>query len=125
ERGQAPDPADWLASHPEHAAELAAFLADLGRFASFLGLSDATDADLTQVRGSAPTPDATDPDLTKVRDDSSSASTAPNAAQVEGFGGYELLSEIGRGAQGAVFRARVKGTSLEVALKQLRAADEH
>ncbi len=105
EQGQAPDPTDWLARHPEHAAELAAFLADLGLFASFLGLSEITDPDLTRVR------------------DTDAPGAPAGAAPVEGFGGYEMLGEIGRGAQGTVHRARVKGTSLEVALKILRTAD--
>ena len=96
ERGQAPEPADWLASHPEHAAELAAFLADLGRFGSFLGLPDAPNHDLTA--------------------DFDGGSDSPR----ERFGGYELLAEIGHGTQGVVYRARLRGTSLEVALKSLR-----
>jgi eukaryotic-like serine/threonine-protein kinase len=96
ERGQAPEPTDWLARHPEHAAELAAFLADLGRFGSFIGLPNVSAHDLTADLGSA--------------------SSEPR----ERFGGYELLGEIGRGAQGVVYRARLKGTALEVALKLLR-----
>jgi eukaryotic-like serine/threonine-protein kinase len=98
ERGQAPDPADWLARHPDHAADLAAFLADLGRFGSFLGLPDVPNHDLT----------------------ADFEPGAPNGEPRERFGGYELLREIGRGTQGIVYRARLKGTSLEVALKLLR-----
>jgi serine/threonine-protein kinase len=100
EQGRAPDPADWLARHPECAVELAAFLADLGRFGSFLGLPVTADPDLT-------TPPDTGPD------------DEPAGAR---FGGYELLGEIGRGTQGIVHRARLAGTSLVVALKELRAA---
>jgi serine/threonine-protein kinase len=97
ERGQAPDPAEWLARHPEHARELAAFLADLGTFGSFLGLPNVPNHDLT-------------------------ADFEPGAAGEtrERLGGYELLGEIGHGAQGVVYRARLAGTSLLVALKQLR-----
>ena len=32
--GRTPDPADWIARHAEHAAQLAAFFADIGRFGS-------------------------------------------------------------------------------------------
>lgn len=99
ERGTAPDPAEWLARHPEHAAELAAFLADLGRFGSFLGLPNAPNHDLT---------------LTKLSGDA-----APTSQTVR-FGGYEMLGQIGAGGMGVVYRARLTGTSLVVALKELR-----
>ncbi len=41
------------------------------------------------------------------------------AAQLGEFAGYRLLGEVGRGAQGAVFRAVQPGTGREVALKHL------
>jgi len=93
ERGDAPDPAEWLARHPEHAAELAAFLADFSRFAPLLGLSD---GDKTIDYRSVGTDDG-------VR-----------------FGGYELLDKLGEGGMGTVYRARPAGTTLAVALKQIR-----
>ncbi|HEX2837411.1 MAG TPA: serine/threonine-protein kinase [Phycisphaerales bacterium] len=41
------------------------------------------------------------------------------APQLGDFAGYRLLGEVGRGAQGAVFRAVQPGTGREVALKHL------
>jgi hypothetical protein len=95
ERGESPDPAEWVARHPGHAVELATFFADLGVFASFLGMS--TDFDATT--------------------DYRPAGESPAA---ERFGEYELVGEIGRGAMGIVHRARVAGTHLVVALKQVQ-----
>jgi serine/threonine-protein kinase len=100
ERGAPPDPAEWLGRHPAHAAELAAFLADLTRFGAFLnipppGAADAT-ADYRHREGDG------------------------EPAPCERFGDYQLLGEIGRGAMGVVYRARLVGTSRVVALKRLR-----
>jgi len=101
ERGQAPDPADFVARHPAHAAALAAFLADLGQFGDFLGLPPVAAADLT--RDYAPAGEARRPG--------------------ERFGEYELLgAPIGEGGMGVVYRARLAGTGLVVALKQIRDA---
>jgi hypothetical protein len=101
ERGHAPDPADWLARHPEYAAELATFLADLGRFAPLLGVRDLPALDLT-------------------------APFHPTGPQEEEprpgdrFGEYELVEKIGEGGMGIVYRATLVGTSLVVALKRLK-----
>jgi serine/threonine-protein kinase len=101
ERGEAPDPADWLAQHPDHAADLAQFLADLGMFGPFLGLPGLPrDLDLTAdfaggVPGSAAQPG-------------------------ERFGAFELVEKLGEGGMGEVFRAVHVGTRLAVALKRLK-----
>jgi serine/threonine-protein kinase len=97
EQGLNPNPAEWLARHPEHAAGLAAFFADVGRFGSFLGLPSRSHMDETV-------------------DHLGAGDAAPERSR---FGDYELLSEIGRGAMGTVHRARLKGTNLVVALKQV------
>jgi serine/threonine-protein kinase len=106
EQGQTPDPADWLARHPEHAAQLALFLADLGRFGGLLGLPLSAHFDLT----------------TDYRDRDGPATPSPEDA-AKRFGEYELLGVIGGGGMGTVYRARVAGTTLIVALKQIRAGD--
>ena len=101
ERGERPDPADWLARHPEHAAELAKFLADLGLFATLLGMGKLPpDVDLT----------------VPVRP------TGPPGAEPPGdrFGEYDLVEQIGAGGMGVVYRATLAGTSLVVALKRLK-----
>lgn len=98
ELGRRPDAAAWVARHPAHAAELTAFLSDLGRFGSFLGLGSRTDPDATVDHRSA-----------------------TDARPKEQLGEYELLGEVGRGAMGVVYKARPSGTNLVVALKQLPA----
>ncbi len=102
ELGNAPDPVEWLARHPEHAAELAAFLADLVLFAPLLGMEKLPpDLDLT-----APFPP-----------------TEPQGEEPQPgdrFGDYQLLERIGTGGMGAVYRATIVGTSLVVALKRLK-----
>ena len=104
ERGQVPDPAEWVARHPEHAAELAAFLSDLGRFGEFLGIPSVPNTDLTADYGTLEVQPKT---------------AIRNAG--ERFAEYELLGmPIGEGGMGIVFRAQLTGTSLVVALKQIR-----
>ncbi|QJW93811.1 serine/threonine-protein kinase [Frigoriglobus tundricola] len=104
ERGDPPHPAEWLARHPAHAAELAAFLADLGRFGPFLGLP------------------ALPPDLDRTAGYSSDESARGSEPPADRFGEYELVGVIGEGAMGVVHRAILVGTSLTVALKRLKVA---
>lgn len=106
ERGQAPDPASWIARHPDHAAELLAFLADLGRFGTFLGLpKQAALESTTDMCSPADSTDAT-----------------AEGSEGERFGEYELIRVLGRGGMGTVYEARLAGTSLRVALKVLQPA---
>jgi serine/threonine-protein kinase len=102
ERGQAPDAASWIARHPDHAAELLAFLTDLGRFGTFLGLP------------TIPALEAT----TEFRPAAAGADTAPGG-EGERFVEYELIRVLGQGGMGTVYEARLAGTSLRVALKVL------
>jgi serine/threonine-protein kinase len=98
ESGANPKPDEWIARHPHHAAGLAAFIADLGRFGSFIGM---------------PTPPHLD-------DTVDLAGPRPPKVETGRFGDYEILGEVGRGAMGVVYRARLKGTNLVVALKEVR-----
>ncbi|CAN5311617.1 hypothetical protein BH11PLA2_BH11PLA2_27070 [soil metagenome] len=101
ERGESPDPAEWLAQHPAHAAELAGFLADLGRFAPLLGLA-AMPANFDRTAAFRP---------------SGSQDAEPKPG--DRFGEYELVAQIGAGGMGVVYQATLAGTSLVVALKRL------
>lgn len=103
ERGEAPDAADWLARHPDKAPELAAFLDDLGRFGTLLGI-----------------PQRSDPDRTTDFQHRELVRCMPDSERGERFGEYELLGELGRGGMGIVYRARITGTAMVVALKQIR-----
>lgn len=108
ERGQAPEPASWIARHPDHAAELLAFLANLGRFGTFLGLpaQPALEA-TTDLRSPAAGIDA----------------ESVAGGEGERFGEYELIRVLGQGGMGTVYEARLAGTSLRVALKVLKPAE--
>src|SRR5579884_1044493 len=107
ERGQAPAPASWIARHPDHAVELLAFLADLGRFGTFLGLPRQPALEETT-------------DLTSPADGTDARSAA---GEEERFGEYELIRVLGQGGMGTVYEARLAGTSLRVALKVLKPAE--
>src|SRR5215472_15119643 len=81
ERGQAPAPAGWIARHPDHAAVLLAFLADLGRFGTFLGLPPQPGLEET----------------TDLRSPAAGGDSVP-ASESEGerFGEYELIRVLGQ-----------------------------
>ncbi len=108
ERGQAPAPASWIARHPAHAAELLAFLTDLGRFGTFLGLPRQPALEETT-------------DLSSPAADPAARSVA--GSEGERFGEYELIRVLGQGGMGTVYEARLVGTSLRVALKVLQHAE--
>src|SRR5262245_34408914 len=80
ERGEGPDREEFLARHPEFAAELAEFFAGQDRFDSLAAA----------VRTPAPPTNPTLP---------------PEDAPVGSFGDYEILEEVGRGGMGVVYKA--------------------
>jgi len=98
EAGRSPDRADWLARHPDLAARLRAFFADLDRIgqqASAFRLPDST----VSAGGSGAT------DLPRVRY----------------VGDYELLEEVARGGMGVVYKARQVSLNRVVAVKMILA----
>jgi tRNA A-37 threonylcarbamoyl transferase component Bud32 len=100
ERGEHPDREAILASHPDLAAELAAYFADLDRMNRIAAPLKLTSSDLTTGL------------------DGDSAVPLP---VVRYFGDYELEAEVARGGMGVVYRARQKSLNRVVALKMILA----
>src|SRR5438552_8127696 len=90
ETGQAPDRQQWLASHPELAAELSEFFADQDQFDQRAAPLRVVAEISTSRKGEAETPPRSVRELT--------FSAAPSALRT--FGDYELLEVIGKGGMG-------------------------
>jgi WD40 repeat protein/tRNA A-37 threonylcarbamoyl transferase component Bud32 len=112
--GRAPDPYEFIARHPEIAAELQAFFADREQFKEFA----------LPVLPAARRP--AQPDKEPER---AAPTLAPGEARPAGgrlgtvryFGDYELLQEIARGGMGVVYKARQVSLKRLVALKMILA----
>jgi WD40 repeat protein/serine/threonine protein kinase len=105
--GEAPNPDDWLAHHPDLSAELNQFFHDQEHFRQWtapLRAAEKTEAG-RQLRR-----------LMHLLLDETSFVPFPRS-----FGAYELLAEIGRGGMGVVYRARHRSLNRLVALKMIRA----
>src|SRR5262245_4042651 len=92
ERGEAPDRDRLLAQHPEFAAELAEFFAGQRVEALLAAFRRATT--VVELPPEIETP-------------------------VQSFGDYEILSELGHGGMGVVYKARQKSLNRAVALKMI------
>jgi WD40 repeat protein len=103
EAGQAPDRREFLARHPDLAADLTAFFTYRDRFTRAAG----------QI-GPAAVPRSSDATLAQ----GGSAAVAPPMAG-RSFGDYELLEEIARGGMGVIFKARQVSAHRVVALKMV------
>jgi tetratricopeptide (TPR) repeat protein/tRNA A-37 threonylcarbamoyl transferase component Bud32 len=111
ERGETPDPADWLARHPEFATELADFFGDQHEV-------DGVAAALREVAEAASGGATDDPDATEA-DTPDAQADAPLAS----FGDYEVLGELAHGGMGVVYKARQRSLNRPVALKVIRAGE--
>ena len=141
DHGNPPDPADWLARHPDLQPELAQFLADQSRLNRLVSPlrppeiegettegprgfddADAATADLSTLAWEDVVGPAVDPFLT-IADPSSGRSDPAEPARGEKiryFGDYRLLEKIGEGGMGVVYRAHQISLNRPVAVKMIR-----
>lgn len=108
--GKPISPDEFVAAHPEFAAELGEFFADQDRFARAAAgcrpaePSPANDATLDSHAADAP---------------GSAARPTTERPKVRYFGDYELLDEIARGGMGVVYKTRQVNLKRIVALKMI------
>ena len=102
EAGRSPDRRAWLARHPGHAAELAAFFANLDHVGRLADPLRTAPRDRDRIPDLIPFP-----------------APAGEGARVGDFGDYELLRELGRGGMGVVYAARQVSLDRVLALKLL------
>jgi len=111
ERGGDPDTQEFLARHPEFAADAAGFLANRAGFdrlaAPLCRLVDAAQVQVAAQR--------------TLGADGSVEPEAARAGTIRYFGDYELLEEIARGGMGVVFKARHSSLDRTVAVKMILA----
>jgi hypothetical protein len=106
-----PDAEQFIAAHPDVAAELRAFLSDRQKFEDLMGAVD-------RVAGLRI---CDSPTLVATRGDAAPATQPDSLGKVRYFGDYELLEEIARGGMGVVYKARQVTLNRLVALKMILA----
>ncbi len=107
DRGESPNRNDYLVQYPEHVTELGQFFENL---------------DFVDRRLASPPGESTAPlprEATAAPSYASSTPQVPNGILPE-IKGFRILSELGRGSQGVVYKAEQGGTKRTVALKVVR-----
>ncbi len=136
--GQNPNPAEWLARHPDLCPELAEFFADRERLDDLVEplmvappqQAAAPTVSMAAVRSSssdsspqtAPGNTEDDRGPALAPDDDGASIALPQGTRVRYFGDYELQKVLGEGGMGVVYKARQISLNRPVALKMIKAA---
>jgi WD40 repeat protein len=131
EAGEAPNPQDLIAAHPDLADDLAAYFADEARFQHLVAPLHATvgsgaapaDQTATAAFAAEPAPPGANTDATgQLSGDGNGLDPAfPRGSRIRYFGDYELKLILGRGGMGVVYQAKQLSLNRLVALKMIRA----
>src|SRR5262245_58459823 len=127
EAGQAPDPQDLIAEHPDLAEDLAAFFADEGRFEQMVSPlhsnagSGAGGGSQEETVGFSHGPALPDQNSAATADPAGNGPDLPRGSRVRYFGDYELKRVLGKGGMGVVYKAKQLSLNRLVALKMIKA----